>query len=126
MSSVVTPEEKFKNLLRQTYLANPDQKGVDTILNRFASRLLVCGTPENALHLYLDAKAVPNTTTRAIVAAETGLSINGPLSADSNAFVLTGVEKDGKPVIVKVLDSSRMNSFSVHSTIVLYDYRIRT
>ncbi len=121
---IVTPEEKFKNLLRQTYISNPDQRVVNTILHRFASRLLVCGTADNALHLYLDAKAVPDTTTRMIVAKETGLSINGPLSAESNAFVLTGVERDGTPVIVKVLDSSRMNPFVV--IIDLYGYRIRT
>lgn len=124
--SIVTPEEKFKNLLCQTYISNPDQKVVDTILTRFAHRLLVCGTPDNALHLYLDAKAVPDTTTLVVVAAETGLSINGPLSVEGSAVVLTGVEKDGKPVAVKILDSSCMNSFAVYSTIALYDYRIRT
>jgi hypothetical protein len=66
----------------------------------------VCESPDDAVDLYEDASMMLESTTRLEVQRVHGLIINGPLTIDGNAFILTGTDVSGKPVIVKVLGAS--------------------
>lgn len=99
-----TIQQRFTQLLAKTHKNRPDPKVLHTIVRRFSSRLVVCETPADALDLYMDAELLPESTTRLIIMREHNIIVNGPLSIDGKACILSGSDRNGRPLIIKVLD----------------------
>jgi len=100
-------QQKFTQLLARTHKNRPDARILNTIVRRFSSRLAVCETPDDALDLYEDAELQPESETRLLIMEQHNIIVNGPLSIDGKAFILSGSDINGKPLIIKVLDPAR-------------------
>ena len=94
--------EHFKSLLAHNNITGPDPKVLEKIQTIFSSRFISVTSPDQAQDLYNLAKSYPGTTTSAQIEKESGIKLNGLLSADCSATIITGIEQ-GKPILVKVL-----------------------
>lgn len=97
--------EKFRLLLGKTWVNRPLQHVMQKIESQFSNRVLVVETLEGALSLYQDVKNMPTTTLKAEVRDSAGITVNGPLS-QQRATILSGATLSGRPVVIKLDDSS--------------------
>jgi hypothetical protein len=94
----------FKEHLAKGGLVRPDPNLITLICNRFSSELLVaCGSEDRSLELYRMVKALPGTTTVALIGDTLKVTVNGPLSTTHGAHLLTATKSNGAQCMVKIL-----------------------
>lgn len=101
----ISPMAKFRLLLGKFHINRPLQHVMQKIESQFFNRVLVLETAEGAFSLYQDVKNMPTTTLKAKVRDFVGITVNGPLS-QQRATILSGATLSGRPVVIKLDDSS--------------------
>ena len=101
---------RLKQLLQKAHISRPHQNVLDLIVRRFSSRLLAVTTVDQALELYRDAELLPGSSTSSCWVEQHSLRLNGPFSEHLPKCILTAVDSQGNPAIVKLLAVSAMTA----------------
>lgn len=95
--------ERFKSLLKDEHITNPNEGVLDTIATYYSNQMLTATTPNVAETLYKMVKEMPGTETKMSVSLALGLaSINGPVWSH-RLNILSAVRNRGEQLMVKVL-----------------------
>ncbi|KAG5180578.1 hypothetical protein JKP88DRAFT_166388 [Tribonema minus] len=94
---------RLTQLLRQAYIHRPRPDVLDLIVRRFSSRLLAVTTVDQAVDLYRDAEFLPGSSTSSCWVELHSLRLNGPFAEQLPQCILTALDSDGNPAIVKLL-----------------------
>jgi len=98
--------ELFKKTITKSGITAPDTRVLDTLVRRFPMQMAaVSGNDVGALDLYMEIKAMPSTTTTALVESDFQVNLNGPANPE-NINIIIGSRSDKTPVMVKFLIAS--------------------
>ena len=98
--------ELFKKSITKAGITAPDTRVLDTLVRRFPMQMAaVSGNDVGALDLYMEIKAMPSTTTTALVESDFQVNLNGPANPE-NINIIIGSRSDKTPVMVKFLIAS--------------------
>ncbi|GAQ87133.1 Protein kinase superfamily protein [Klebsormidium nitens] len=108
--------DSFRGLLKQAHVTCIDPEVMETIARHLPWHMLVAYTPGLALDLYERAQLIPGESTRTHLLAQHGVRVGGPFFwgnwncaytvEDWSPSLLQGVDRQGRPRVVKFLRAS--------------------